>query len=145
MVLGTQQYSPKLELLRTLAAQHAAYQVMLHTSAWPLLQAQQQRIRKTQDLLPWRSVCCFLNRGRPKLADTPLRYFSTLSLPYLQDSCCFAVVGDRTATTPEQLQELLETESPEPDMASPSDRLHSFDHIYPGAADSTWKEAQAAR
>ena len=33
VVLGTQQYSPKLELLRTLAAQHAAYQVMLHSLA----------------------------------------------------------------------------------------------------------------
>ena len=68
-----------------------------------------------------------------------------ITLLFLQESCCFAVVGDGTATTPEQLQELLDTVSPEPDVGSPSDRLHSFDHIYPGAAGSTFKGDQAAR
>ena len=68
-----------------------------------------------------------------------------MSLPFLQESCCFAVVSDRTATTPEQLQELLETLIPESDLASPFDRLHSFDHIHSGAAGSTLKGGQAAR
>ncbi len=125
MVLGTQQYSPKLELLRTRALQHAAYQVMLHFTVPP---SQLECIMKTQDL--------------PQ--DLPLQYLN-MSMPFLQESCCFAVVGDRAATTLEQLQELLESVLPEPDAASPSDRLHSFDHIYPGAAGSTLKEGKAAR
>ena len=82
--------------------------------------------------------------GWPNFEALPLQY-SSISLPFLQESCCFAVVGNRTATTPEQLQELLETVSPEPDVAAPSDKLHSFDHIYPGAPGTTSKGGRAAR
>ena len=141
MVLGTQQYSPKLELLRTLALQHAAYQVMLH---FTVPQSQLECIMKTQDLPPRCSACCCFSRGWLISGTLPLQYLN-MSMPFLQESCCFVVVGDRAATTLEQLQELLESVFPEPDAASPSDRLHSFDHIYPGAAGSTLKEGKAAR